>query len=390
MNESTITGPSGRIHIGECFYKVFTDIGGILEVDESDGGTRRVGIKGKKDGVTFESITLKDAQEIAEMSLRKNEDSLWRDGAVLVGGKYIPLLETCVSLKGTTQIRRSDAVEIYNGPKEIGASVAKLTKLVKLHICTSRITTLSEAIGDVETLQHLWLHENALLESIPASVSKLSNLVKLEIVKCPHLKSLPNLAGLDSLRVLNAGDCAIERIPESIGELSSLHDLHMPRNNLSRLPGALPPTLTLLNLSGNNIEEIESHQIEHLVHLKELRLTGNKLKGIPGTIGRLARLTSLHLDDNLLESVPPEVAHLKHLAYMKLERNCLRRIPLAAFSELTMLESFDLEGNPLDDLVFAPYEDKKGGEFLELNPQGSELVDLIEERICKRDETTTL
>ena len=28
-----VTGPSGRVHVGECYYKVRTAIGGILEID---------------------------------------------------------------------------------------------------------------------------------------------------------------------------------------------------------------------------------------------------------------------------------------------------------------------------------------------------------------------
>ena len=363
--EEIITGPAGRVHIGERFYKVRTALGGILEIDEYDGGTRRIKIK------NYDTITLDEAKELA--NLRK---------MVCVSNKYFEEDAVAVHFEGRVVIKHTDAMEVYCGPTEISASVSKLKHLEKVHLVTTRVSGLPSEVGDLARLKHLWLHKNAKLTSLPSSICRLGSLVKIEIIDSPMLEALPFLGGMYSLRVLNVSSCGLAAIPESVSKLPRLHDLILPGNKIDALR-ALPPTLTTFNAEGNLLEEIEPSAFESSPDLRVLRLSRNKLKRIPPTVGELRQLRELYLDDNLLEQIPEQISALQHLAYLKLERNCIKRIPLEAFAELTMLERFDLAGNPLDDLVFAPFEDRSGCELLELNPEGMELVDMIEENICR-------
>lgn len=128
---------------------------------------------------------------------------------------------------------------------------------------------------------------NQLSESIPSSLSSLTNLVKLVL----HNNQLSGA------------------IPSSLGSLTNLTTLHLANNQLS---GDIPSSLCLLiNLSGlymwnNQLSGAIPSSLSSLTNLMELNLSNNQLSGvIPSSLGSLTNLIELNLSQNQLSGAFP-------------------------------------------------------------------------------------
>jgi len=182
-------------------------------------------------------------------------------------------------------------------------------------------------IGSVSSLKSLFLNSNNLVGAIPSSIGKLKNLEKL------HLNS-NKLSG---------------SIPREIGGATSLHQLELQQNELT---GSIPDT----------IGELKS--------LVQLDLNENELEGeIPPALGALKELHRLFLADNLLHGdIPAELLgpHMVHLKKVDLSNNKLKGfVPLGVckLGDLILLRlsgNAELEGNvPECDAPYGPYADEE-------------------------------
>jgi Leucine-rich repeat (LRR) protein len=71
--------------------------------------------------------------------------------------------------------------------------------------------------------------------------------------------------------------------------------------------------LSVLDLSGNQLEEFPDICYTGLVHLAEVKLKGNKLKEVPPAVKNLSSLKVLDLGDNDLVTVPAEISDINKL-----------------------------------------------------------------------------
>ena len=118
-------------------------------------------------------------------------------------------------------------------------------------------TELPESLGDLENLEHLDVHMNA-LTSLPDSIIKLDNLKRL-IVGNNQLVSLPeNMEIMSSLIEVNlVGSGSLLRVPESWNKMNKLElliideQVVIPRNLLIHKPRfrvkILPRNTLLIN-----------------------------------------------------------------------------------------------------------------------------------------------
>uniref|UniRef100_A0A3B3XI39 G-protein coupled receptors family 1 profile domain-containing protein n=1 Tax=Poecilia mexicana TaxID=48701 RepID=A0A3B3XI39_9TELE len=133
---------------------------------------------------------------------------------------------------------------------------------------------------------------------------------------------------------------------------------------LSSVPAGLSPFTTYLDLSMNNISEIQPRAFHRLHLLSELdlmpeadsfvctfirMLQNNQLERLPDDAPwDLPSLLSLRLDANLLSKVPPEafkgVCSLRHLW---LDDNSLTEIPVTALGSLSSLQAMTLALNQI-------------------------------------------
>ena len=135
---------------------------------------------------------------------------------------------------------------------------------------------------------------------------------------------------LNTLTVLNMGDCDLKTIPPAISNLINLQRLRVQSNSLTSLPreiGDLPsltrlcafgnklrilpdtlqqlPKLKILRLGGNALAEDGLVVLEGIGSLKELYLRENpNLTIIPRRVALMASLQVLNADDNNIQYPP--------------------------------------------------------------------------------------
>ncbi|XP_071693065.1 receptor-like protein EIX2 [Rutidosis leptorrhynchoides] len=139
----------------------------------------------------------------------------------------------------------------------------------------------------------------------------------------PSLKVLKQLQYLD-LSYINFQS---SHIPNFLGSLTNLQDLHLYNANLS---GPIPlwlenlANLKSLNLGANSLVGSISHQLGNLSNLKSLQLLSNRLSGdLPNSVGQLSNLEYLDISYNSLRGVisDPHFINLSSLTLLDMSFN---------------------------------------------------------------------
>ncbi|KAM3394019.1 hypothetical protein P3S68_003020 [Capsicum galapagoense] len=130
-----------------------------------------------------------------------------------------------------------------------------------------------------------------------------------------------------SLRKFYANNCKIKgRIPNEVGNISSLLDLDLSGNNLV---GSIPTSIGNLrdlqrfNLSSNKLTRFIGDHICKLHYLSAIYLGQNQLSGpLPNCLGNVTSLREIHLGSNKLSSnIPPSIGNLQDLVVLDLSSN---------------------------------------------------------------------
>ncbi|XP_047377645.1 leucine-rich repeat-containing G-protein coupled receptor 6 isoform X2 [Sciurus carolinensis] len=121
---------------------------------------------------------------------------------------------------------------------------------------------------------------------------------------------------------------------------------------LSTVPGDLDPLTAYLDLSMNNLTELQPGLFRHLRFLEELRLSGNHLSHIPGqAFSGLYSLKILMLQNNQLGGIPAEALwELPGLQSLRLDANLISLVPERSFEGLSSLRHLWLDDNALTEI----------------------------------------
>ncbi|XP_076874938.1 leucine-rich repeat-containing G-protein coupled receptor 6 [Brachyhypopomus gauderio] len=172
----------------------------------------------------------------------------------------------------------------------------------------------------------------------------------------------PSLCTCEEEGLLLLVDCSelrLSAVPEDISPFTSYLDLSM--NNISEIqPNAFHnlPFLTELRLSGNHLRHINGPALRGLSNLKVLMLQNNQLERLASEEPwELPNLLSLRLDANLLTEVPAQVfSGMRSLRHLWLDDNALTQIPVSALGDLSSLQAMTLALNRIThipDYAFA-------------------------------------
>nr|XP_057939699.1 leucine-rich repeat-containing G-protein coupled receptor 6-like isoform X1 [Doryrhamphus excisus] len=163
----------------------------------------------------------------------------------------------------------------------------------------------------------------------------------------------PALCHCEQNGILVMVDCSelgLSSVPSDINPLATYLDLSM--NNISEIqPRAFHGLhlLTELRISGNQLKYISGHSLQGLHNLKVLMLQNNQLERLPGEAAwDLPNLLSLRLDANLLSEVPAGAFRgMRSLRHLWLDDNSLTEIPVTALDSLPSLQAMTLALNQI-------------------------------------------
>lgn len=116
---------------------------------------------------------------------------------------------------------------------------------------------------------------------------------------------------LNELGVFRA--TALREVPEEIGELTQLVQLHITGTSIEQLPGSLfkLPNLSILYLMDNQLKNIPADI--NLPNLTYAAFDQNQLTTLPETLALQPRLSRLSLTENPWESLPSEFNNVKKI-----------------------------------------------------------------------------
>lgn len=214
----------------------------------------------------------------------------------------------------------------YNLLERITPGISRMINLVEIDISNNKLIKLSHEICNLPNLILLNVSNNK-LNTLPCNIGNLKNLEKLDI-SYNYIKKLPQSIGyLESLSQLNATCNRIQYLPVTFTCLSKLQTLDLTRNRLKTLPNMIGncETLSILNLDDNKIKQLPD-TFYNLVNLTFISIIGNRLISISPEISNLSYLTTLQLRHNNLTTLPITIARLRRLQVLEITSNPIEYI----------------------------------------------------------------
>ncbi|MHA1698200.1 MAG: leucine-rich repeat domain-containing protein [Promethearchaeota archaeon] len=207
-------------------------------------------------------------------------------------------------------------------------------------------------------------HVNALLLSnlnlprIPVNITKLPNLIELNL-SGNRLAEVPEeIKVLKELRALFLGANRLSTLPPWFGEMTNLTILAIDRNRFAKLPDCMRNLVNLRQLYiGDNPLRILPIWIANYYYLMKLEAVNANLREFPSWIGKLQALEELFLYNNQITALNDSIGYLKNLRILGMAGNHLKTIP-RSIGNLKSLEILDLKHNHLtyipNSLEFLP------------------------------------
>ena len=172
-----------------------------------------------------------------------------------------------------------------------------------------------------------------------------------------HRQTLRNLLHLDSLSLAGNPAISSKELNASIQDLSNsrLHRISLSGLNISDIyqffRNFQHPGLQVLYLSRNIIQNIRRGTFYHLIQIRELDLSHNKVRSMEG-LSTLTQLKTLHLSHNELHYLDPIWLESFHnLESLDLSNNALTQMDEEPFQNLFYLQQLDISSNKISRLT---------------------------------------
>jgi Leucine-rich repeat (LRR) protein len=204
------------------------------------------------------------------------------------------------------------------------------------------------------------------------------NIVGLDIAHSSVSELPATIAHLIKLKYIDISDNFFDSIPNELLKNTSLEEIQCIGNNhnftLVQKQISKLKKLRIINLAHNsNLDGYETiRNLAVLPNLRELDLSGCKVKALPEELSTFSKLTRLNFEqnqdvdfkelfikaskiatlnyldigDNKLAKLPAEIALLKNLKYLDLRQNPIRQLPSELY-QLKNLKALNLYGTQL-------------------------------------------
>lgn len=198
-----------------------------------------------------------------------------------------------------------DGTSIRELPESIGKLV--LLQILSATNCSSLVRVL-DSVRELKSLSVLALEDAKILE-LSDSFGGLSKLTCLSLRNCRELGKLPEFIGeLESLVELDISGTGISKLPDSTICLQNLKVLKMDSCFLRRFPLHIGGHIYLEEVHASwcrSLEGVIPGDIGELHRLRELRLRGTRVSGLPSNLWKMSKLQTLDLlHCDILEELP--------------------------------------------------------------------------------------
>nr|CAD7406980.1 unnamed protein product [Timema cristinae] len=268
----------------------------------------------------------RDMTPLGTIVRNKNGDLLPRDA--LLGVMFVSPARSCPEMCSCSA---REALKVVNQHQ------AALCKEIPPPNLSRTITSLQLIDADIKTISNTTLKGvSHYLISLDMSLSGIETLDPRAFDDSPYLTSLhlsnnrlkKILSGTfrtcTLLRELYLDGNGLKEVADGVfAKLDNLEYLYLERNQLVHIPGKLPPTLVILDISGNSIGPIVT---EHFYQnsLKSLDLCGNLLKSVSlATFSTVRNLQSLCIGDHEVNLPLDTSTHLPHLTNLTLQGDAI-------------------------------------------------------------------
>lgn len=193
------------------------------------------------------------------------------------------------------------------------------------------------------------------VETIPIFLHKHSHEIRSLNLSRNRPFDLPTdfIQGCTALRELVLSNMGIKRLPQAIKECQHLTRLDISNNNIVDLEHITLDTLS--NLSSikchNNRLSTVPDYFRNFRQLKYLNLSNNRFDKIPLVVCDIEPLVELDFSFNTVTVVPPEIGKLENLERLNLLANILTSLP-PTLGSLVALKELDIRRNVISD--FSP------------------------------------
>ena len=159
-----------------------------------------------------------------------------------------------------------------------------------------------------------------------------------------------SIGNLTSLRRLDLSHTQISALPESIGKLTDLQSLNLNFTQISELPECMGKLTNLqsLNLDSTQIRALPE-SIGNLTSLQTLDLRATQIRALPESIWNLTSLQTLNLRATQISALPESIGKLTNLQYLSLNSTQINELP-ESIGKLTSLQSLDLSFTQIREL----------------------------------------
>nr|XP_033807442.1 leucine-rich repeat-containing protein 57 [Geotrypetes seraphini]XP_033807444.1 leucine-rich repeat-containing protein 57 [Geotrypetes seraphini]XP_033807445.1 leucine-rich repeat-containing protein 57 [Geotrypetes seraphini] len=134
----------------------------------------------------------------------------------------------------------------------------------------------------------------------------------------------------------------LTEFPEDLQKLVSLRTIDLSGNKIETLPHLVGKFILLKTLTLNhNKLRVLPEELCKLKKLETLHLNSNHLTHLPSNFGQLSALKTLSLSGNQLRAVPTQLCGLRHLDMVDLSKNKIQAVP----DEIGELQAIELNLN---------------------------------------------
>ncbi|VDL99330.1 unnamed protein product [Schistocephalus solidus] len=220
----------------------------------------------------------------------------------------------------------------------------------RLSLASNKLTKIDgQGLAQLDTLTILDLRDNLLTE-LPNEIEALSSLKQLVVASNQLTRLPPTLVTLPSLVWLDISHNKLTELPTGMEALNAVERLNVQDCQLNCLPDRLPPKLGFLDVSKNRLTCLPRGLLQNSTYLRELDASENQLQdiGVPldATDFKNTCLTVLNLHQNRLSEFP-NVSGFTQLKELTLGDNHIRGLSLTRLGCNPELVTLDVARNSL-------------------------------------------